>query len=108
MEIKECEHCSIKIYIAGDYDLYRNICRKFCFHIGLCVNIRKCDYIYTGGEETGVIVELINYARFPSNRVEIKQIAIELAFELMDEGCQTSFSITDGDKSYFYSIRKDD
>jgi hypothetical protein len=32
---------------------------------GLCVTIEPTTYMYTGGEEAGYVVGLVNYPRFP-------------------------------------------
>ncbi len=58
--------CPVSIFIAGDYDKAHEICRAHCDAVGLCVTVTATSYIYTGGEEAGVIVGLINYPRFPS------------------------------------------
>lgn len=81
------------IYIAGDPTVARQVCREFCFRVGLCVTLEPVDYIYTGGEERGVKVGLINYPRFPSNEADIVAKAEELGVLLMDRLCQHSFSV---------------
>ena len=83
----------IQIYIAGDYNRACDVCREFCFNQGLCVNISQNEYIYTGGSESGVRVELINYPRFPSTEEELFLIAKNLAFDLMFALYQTSATI---------------
>lgn len=86
-----------RIYIAGDFDKARDVCRQFCYKVGLCVNVTKHAYIYTGGEEDGVMVELINYPRFPVDldvdRNEIDEKGYHLGVMLKDQLCQDSFLI---------------
>jgi hypothetical protein len=94
-----------RIYIAGDYDKARDICRKFCYDVGFCVNVTKNTYIYTGGEEDGVIVECINYPRFPSTKDEIDGNAYELALFLREQLCQDSFTLVTSDKTLWVSSR---
>ncbi len=96
---------SCKIYIAGDIDQVKMVCRKFCFDIGLCVTVTPTTYIYTGGEEEGVIIGSINYPRFPKHPAKIKAIAIKLALEVMKECCQQSFTIETPNKTYWFSQR---
>lgn len=55
--------CPVSIFIAGDFDEARDLCRAFCDEEGLCVTVTPTTYVYTGGEEDGVIVGLINYPR---------------------------------------------
>ena len=83
----------VQIYIAGDADIARQVCREYCFEEGLCVNIQPNEYIYTGGSEIGVRVELINYPRFPKTEKELVLIAKNLGFNLMFAMFQSSFSI---------------
>lgn len=82
-----------KIYIAGDYDKARDICRQYCQKVGLAVNVIANSYIYTGGEENGVIVEILNYPRFPATWDDINEKAYDLGIELRQGLCQDSFML---------------
>ena len=84
-----------KIYMAGDVHIAKQTCREFCFDVGLCVNIHPTDYIYTGGEEAGFCVEVINYPRFPKSQAEVASTASKLARKLMQSACQHSYLIMD-------------
>ncbi len=61
----------------------RELCQGFVDAIGECVSFTKTEYIYTYGNEPGVIVQFIQYPRFPKPEEEIKRRAIELARILM-------------------------
>jgi len=93
--------------MAGDYDDARRVCRKACSENGACYSITKMDYIYSGGEESGFVVNLINYPRFPrtydSLLIEAKQLANRLSIDL----CQGSYTITttNGNENIFFSRR---
>ena len=95
----------VSIFIAGDADKAREICRKFCDEEGLCVTVTPTTYVYTGGQESGVIVGLINYPRFPSEPSSIEQIATLLALELMHRLEQQSVSIQSPEVTRWFSIR---
>ena len=95
-----------RIYIAGDYDTARQICREFCMS-GLCVNISKVDYIYTMGEECGVCVELINYPRFATTETAIYEKAKDLGKALLLGLCQGSFLIMTPINTYYFSRREE-
>lgn len=88
-----------RIYLAGDVAMIRQVCRQFCYRgvtdpaQGLCVNVQPCDFIYTGGEESGACVELIQYPRFPAPEGEILAKARALAEELRTRCCQRSVLI---------------
>jgi len=95
-----------RIYIAGDYDTARAVCREYA-NEGACVQIKRCEYIFTGGAETGVEIVLINYMRFPSNPDEIKYKAIKLAKLLIERLYQFSASVvTDEESIFIFDDRK--
>lgn len=96
-----------RIYIAGDFNKARDVCRNFCFVKGLCVNVTKNNYIYTGGEETGVIVEIINYPRYPLTKEEIDESTYDLGLKLRDQLCQDSFTVVNPDNTFWISSRSD-
>lgn len=93
------------IFVAGDFDQAKQVCREYCFNIGLCVTVEPVAYIYTGGEEAGVRVGLINYPRFPSDEASIGASADALADLLMDRLCQHSYSIVGPSETKWFSRR---
>lgn len=95
----------VDIFIAGDLAQAKQICRQFCFDVGLCVTVEPVAYIYTGGEEAGVRVGLINYPRFPAPAEEILAKAQTLADALMVGLCQHSYSIVGPDQTEWFSRR---
>lgn len=98
----------IQIYIAGDLNKAREICRFYCMEKGLCVNVIPNEYIYTGGSETGVRVEIINYPRFPKQPDELLYTAKELMYDLMFGLCQHSATVQTQVTTYWFSRRKED
>jgi hypothetical protein len=97
----------VRIYMAGDYEQARQACREECMRQGLCVTVESASYIYTCGEEAGIVVGLINYPRFPAATVEIVDRAKQLGTLLMDRLCQRSFSIMTPFKTTRYSRTTD-
>jgi len=95
----------VSIFIAGDAQDAERICRAYCNEIGLCVTVTPTNYIYTGGNQTGVIVGLINYPRFPAEPREIWAKAEALAHKLREGLFQESFTIQALDRTAFYSWR---
>lgn len=83
----------VKIYISGPLDVIEQTCRKECLEEGLCVTVEPTRFIYTGGEETGAVVGLINYPRFPSTPEAITDRATQLALDLLDATFQHSVLI---------------
>lgn len=84
---------TFRIWIAGDYDEARKIIRRHCFDVGDCFSVLRTDFIYSGGEETGVCVTRINYGRFPADYEEIKQRVNDLAKKLCAGLCQKSYTV---------------
>jgi hypothetical protein len=106
MEVKAEKTYTVKIYLAGDIDVIKQECRRYCKEIGLCVTVNPTLFIYTGGEEFGVEIGLINYPRFPDTQEGIKAKAIELASRCRDASCQHSYLILDPIVTIFNSTRK--
>ena len=82
MIIKDAPSYYYNIWLAGDYDDARRACREFCSQEGACVTVTPVSYIYTGGEEAGVCVRMLNYPRFPAQPDELWAKAWRLAEHL--------------------------
>lgn len=82
-----------KIYLSGSIELIKNACREYCLQVGLCVTVTPTLFIYTGGEEYGVEIGLINYPRFPDTKEGILKKAIELAEKCRDASFQWSYLV---------------
>ena len=100
-----CPTFRFDIFIAGDIQQAKQVCREWCMEIGACVTVEPIDYIYTGGEEAGVRVGFINYPRFPATKDEIYRKACDLADLLMRRLCQHSYSIVGPDETVWFSRR---
>ncbi len=107
MNKKKCDPFWANIYIAGPVPMIEQVCREFCEQ-GLCVTVTPTNYIYTMGEESGAIVGLINYPRFPKTNAVILNDAIALGHEIMEQCCQGSFTVMTPKETHFFSRRKDD
>lgn len=60
------------------------ICQEYCNKAGLCVTVTETKFIYTNGSEPGAIIGLINYPRFPTDRVELSKHARLLGMKLKE------------------------
>ena len=108
MNIKTCKTEVIKIHIAGDMMLARTILQEYVMR-GACVSMAEEEYVYTMGNESGMVITLINYPRFPKESGEILVQAMDLAQMLIVKLYQGSCTVVDYDgDSYFISRRKDD
>lgn len=107
LKIGRTETFWVKIYLAGDIEVAKQICRAFCLDYGACVTVSPCEYIYTGGQETGYVVGLINYPRFPSTEEIVMYKANVLAEKLIDGTCQLSASIETPKETIWLSRREE-
>ena len=98
--MKKTRTHEVKIFIAGDIQTITAVCRRFCL-TGICVSVTPAAFIFTGGAETGAIIGLINYARFPKESAAVDAKAVELATILMDECCQRSCSVVMPEETIF-------
>lgn len=98
----------VSIFIAGSAFEAETLCLDFCDEVGLCVTVTETTYCYTGGEEAGVIVGLINYPRFPSTPEAIWQRAEQIAARLCAGLKQQSYTIQAPDKTVWFSHRQED
>jgi hypothetical protein len=75
---------AIRIYLSGPIDVAKQIIRADCLREGLCVTIEPTTFIYTGGEEAGYVVGLLNYPRFPSTIDALTARARDLMHKLLE------------------------
>ena len=78
-EMQPIETCTITIWMAGDLATTKQALRGYCYERGLCVTVTSTIFIYTGGEEAGVSIGLVNYPRFPSTPESLWDKALEIA-----------------------------
>lgn len=95
----------INLYLAGDINVAKQVLREDCMREGLCVTVTACDYIYTGGQEAGYCVGMVNYPRFPSKPAELLNRAIYLAELLAKRTCQWSALVVAPKKTYWINLR---
>jgi ferredoxin len=96
----------VKIFISGPIDIAKQTCRTACLAEGLCVTVDPTTYIYTGGEEAGVVVGLIQYPRFVKSEMDIWRRAVDLAMDLLGDMKQHSVLVQDPTTSVWYTLRE--
>lgn len=94
-----------RIWIAGDYDDARRAVRAFCSGRGFCATVQRADYIYTGGEEAGVVIGIINYPRFPRTPDELLSAANELAMHVCLALHQSSYTVEGPEVTVWFTRR---
>ena len=95
-----------RIYLSGPLEAIEQACRSHCLTEGLCVTVAPTRFIYTGGEETGAVVGLINYPRFPSSPEEIALKAKDLAEVLLSATCHHSALIMTPERTEWITLRE--
>lgn len=95
-----------RIYISGPIDVIKQTCRRWCKENPSCVNVSETSFIYCGGEETGAIVEFLNYPKFGACSNTIFDKAKDLGFRLKEETAQDSFLIATRELTYWWSDRE--
>lgn len=85
----------VEVYMAGDIEHAKQIIRRFCKENPICVTVTPTSFIYRGGEESGFVVGLRNYPRFPTDSYSLRRIAGELSEILRDSLGQDSYMVVD-------------
>jgi hypothetical protein len=93
------------IYMAGDIDVAKQVCREACRMKGLCVTVTPTDYIYTGGQEAGFAIGLVNYPKFPVPERDLVGRATALAEFIRDRCCQDSYMIVTPSETLWFTTR---
>jgi hypothetical protein len=106
MVIKTATTFYAKIYLAGSLETIKNVCREYCKQVGLCVTVSETLFIYTGGEEYGVEIGLLNYPRFPDTDDSIFGRALELAGKCRDAAFQHSYLVITPEDTIWNSTRE--
>ena len=96
-----------RIYMSGPIDVAKQVLRGECLRVGLCVTVEPTVFIYTGGEETGFVVGLVNYPRFPATVEAINQRARELVGLLLDATHQHSAMLMTPSHTDWLTRRRD-
>lgn len=98
---------TIRLYLSGPIEVAKQVIREHCYSNGLCVTIEPTLFIYTGGEESGYVVGLLNYPRFPANAENLDRKAEALALKLLDATFQHSVLMVKPECSVWYTKRED-
>lgn len=94
-----------RIWVAGDYADAVRALKAWCDTRGDCYAIAPCEYIYSGGSESGVCVTRIDYGRFPESEESISVKVRALASNLADQLFQKSYSIEGPELTEYHKRR---
>ena len=94
-----------RIYMSGPIEVAKQIIRAECLREGLCVTVEPTTFIYTGGEESGYAVGLLNYPRFPCEDATLTARAYDLMMLLLNGTHQHSALLVTPEKTEWVSKR---
>jgi ferredoxin len=97
----------VRLYLSGPIEVAKQVLRAECMAVGLCVTIEPTLFVYTGGEEAGYVVGLLNYPRFPSPPADLVERARALMQRLLAETHQHSALMVTPESSEWVSVRRD-
>jgi len=74
--------------------------QEYANRIGFCTTLSDTEFIYTSGNERGIVIGIINYPRFPNKKENLIMHAITIATDLLSIAKQERISIVTTDKTY--------
>lgn len=95
----------ISLYLSGPIEVAKQVIREECLRDGLCVTIEPTMFIYTGGEEAGYVVGLLNYPRFPTEPSALLARADSLLRKLLAATFQHSALLVTPDTTQWITLR---
>jgi hypothetical protein len=107
MNVKTEETYTVRLYLSGPVEVAKQVLREECMREGLCVTIEPTTYIYTGGEEAGYVVGLLNYPRFPCEPDALWTRAEAVAVLLLRMTFQHSALMVAPDVSRWLTLREE-
>lgn len=90
MRTETVQTYTIRLYLSGPIEIAKQALRSECLREGLCVTVEPTIFIYTGGEEAGYVVGLVNYPRFPTTPELLTSRAREVMHLLLEATHQHS------------------
>lgn len=96
----------VRLYLSGPIEVAKQAIRADTLRAGLCVTIDPTTYIYTGGEEAGYVVGLLNYPRFPCEPQALEDRARDLLHKLLTATHQHSALMVTPERSEWITVRE--
>jgi hypothetical protein len=98
--------CVITLYLSGPIEVAKQALRAECLREGLCATIEPTTFVYTGGEEAGYRVGLLNYPRFPTASEALQARAEVIALALLEATHQHSALMVTPAVTYWFTKRE--
>ena len=73
-------YIGLKHHYSGDemqIQIVEDFIQNWVNKIGMCVSVTKTHFLYSNGNEYGLIIGFINYPRFPSDEQTIREKVID-------------------------------
>jgi hypothetical protein len=96
----------VRLYLSGPIEVAKQAIRAETLRAGLCVTIEPTTFIYTGGEEAGYVVGLLNYPRFPCDPQALEGRARDLMEKLLAATHQHSALMVTPTQSVWITMRE--
>ena len=96
----------VRLYLSGPIEVAKQAIRADTLRAGLCVTIEPTTFIYTGGEEAGYVVGLLNYPRFPCEPQQLEERARDLMNKLLLATHQHSALMVTPERSEWITLRE--
>jgi hypothetical protein len=97
---------TVRLYLSGPIEVAKQAIRADTLHAGLCVTIEPTTFIYTGGEEAGYVVGLLNYPRFPCEPQALEDRARDLMHKLLAATHQQSALMVTPERTEWVTLRE--
>ncbi len=81
------------IEIAGDLRTIRQVCRRYCLKVALCLKVSAADFLCAARADRGASVTLWGCPRVPLSAEQVREFALELARRLLHGCCQETVSV---------------
>jgi len=92
--------------MSGPIEVAKQVIRQECMRAGWCVTVDPTTFIYTGGEEAGFVVGIINYPRFPAENAVTEARAMDLMKALLAATHQWSALLVTPETSTYITTRE--
>ena len=106
MKTQISETHTVRLYLSGPIEVAKQAIRAETLRAGLCVTIEPTTFIYTGGEEAGYVVGLLNYPRFPCEPQALEDRARDLMHKLLAATHQHSALMVTPERSEWITVRE--
>lgn len=98
----------VEVYMAGAVEHAKQVIRRYCADSPCCVTVTPTTYIYRGGEESGFVVGIRNYPRFPTDDYTLRTRANEIGALLREALGQDSYMVVDHSGQTSWSTTRQD